>query len=1309
MKRVGWWIFLLVLIAVVLGGAGYGIVRLQQYWVNYHGRSFLLTAEAAMRARDTATAKRDLEICIRLAPDCLEAYLEMAAILRREGSADESQAILNQMVAANPTSPQAHVHRAGYLAANGKLEAAQADIAKALELAPDDRDGLLEACMLAAERGQFEVARQQSKRLLKLYPNHIPVYQWLGGFEASQGHPDEAIKWYRKGMEFAPDNHDLAWSLANILLDRGMVREAVPPTQVLLNTPEGARRAKYLDGRSEMALGHWVRASELFQELRPTLEGEPRYEPLLLETECYLGDSYGHTENHEQQLDAYRRAVKISPKSLRPHNAIFAALLLTSRIPDAIVELREIMKLPGAPAEAQLWLARLLLTKNLQETPAHRDWSAVDAAFQSAVKADRGSVQIPILHAEVLMARNRAAEAEKVLLDARRQYPKSLELWITLAALAGRQQDWKRVAQRLDEAQRNFGDSASLRLTRATLLLAQLGPGASQQLRKLAGGTEKLSQPEVLRLDSGLAMVAYHAQDYELAVQLCRQVCKLSPDDAGSRLLLLEVALRAPALANLDETLRQIESSEGRNARWQFGCAVQLRTQIRENAASIVEQALQHLAIARQLSPNWSSVPLLIGELEILRGDESAAVSNCLTAVYLGEHNPNIIHRLLSFLQGGRRYLDVDRVIRYVADRPIVSKLMTGRNLSRPGIAEELNDFSYVQESAEQAAAKSKEMVDQIWLAEVLEILGLRARREDRGEESQKLLARAESILRQAAAAQPGDPSVWAALVQFYVRTDQGRAAEEAVARARQALVSPRDSLSLAQLYQTMGKFPEAEQQYELTITGAENEYLMDRAADFYSGTGQDDLFQILLHRMITGKLPVPDRVLAWARRKRAWMLYQRNGRHDHEEALRLIAQNLASKQAVPQDQWIRVIVLAADKQRAGRQEAIRLLKAQPKLPPEQQYWLVLLYLGEGDWVSAREQFRHLLASQADKAGYVIPFTEALISKNELDEAEWWLSWLEKLVPDQFVTVRLRAAFLVRRARFDEAIALLRKFLAEPTAQAREKAVRQDAVAGSLEEFARTVRDSDHAAGAAAFVREAESLRRTLTKEYPEQRMALALLLAENKRLDEALTFMEESWRKAPVELIGRTAHTVFAADPDPKQLQRTEEVLRGALEKFDRPVSLLLVMARLRMTQHRFEEAESLLRESIGKEGNNVTCLASLALLLAHRHLYLDEALPLVQRAISVAGPAPELLDTRAMVYLALSQPAQARKDLDSAIAQKPNPLWYYHKAKVCTAMGDRKAAKEAMTRANQLGFRPELLHPVEKLDAPPAHKVTS
>jgi predicted Zn-dependent protease len=162
-------------------------------------------------------------------------------------------------------------------------------------------------------------------------------------------------------------------------------------------------------------------------------------------------------------------------------------------------------------------------------------------------------------------------------------------------------------------------------------------------------------------------------------------------------------------------------------------------------------------------------------------------------------------------------------------------------------------------------------------------------------------------------------------------------------------------------------------------------------------------------------------------------------------------------------------------------------------------------------------------------------------------------------------------------------------------------------------------------------------------------------------------------------------------------------------MEKFDRPVALLLAMARLRMTQRRFDEAESLLREGIGKEGSNVTCLASLALLLAHQHSYVDEALPLVERAIAVAGPAPELLDTRAMVYLALSQPDKARKDLDSAISQRPNPLWYYHKAKACSAMGDKKGAKEARARADQLGFRPSLLHPLERSDAASASHASS
>jgi tetratricopeptide (TPR) repeat protein len=111
----------------------------------------------------------------------------------------------------------------------------------------------------------------------------------------------------------------------------------------------------------------------------------------------------------------------------------------------------------------------------------------------------------------------------------------------------------------------------------------------------------------------------------------------------------------------------------------------------------------------------------------------------------------------------------------------------------------------------------------------------------------------------------------------------------------------------------------------------------------------------------------------------------------------------------------------------------------------------------------------------------------------------------------------------------------------------------------------------------------------------------------------------------------------------------------------------LWLHLADLQDLRGRYDDAEGYCRKSIEKDGRNPAALNNLAWLLAQRSGKANEALPLVNRAIEVAGPRGELLDTRASVYIALNQPD--------------------------------KAAVEALQKATSAGLtKAEQLHPVER-----------
>ncbi len=320
------------------------------------------------------------------------------------------------------------------------------------------------------------------------------------------------------------------------------------------------------------------------------------------------------------------------------------------------------------------------------------------------------------------------------------------------------------------------------------------------------------------------------------------------------------------------------------------------------------------------------------------------------------------------------------------------------------------------------------------------------------------------------------------------------------------------------------------------------------------------------------------------------------------------------------------------------------------------------------------------------------------MERRELTEAENWLEWLETLVPEQSTTVVLRAEDLYLRGRFEQAAKLLQEFLERPDAQPANRSARLGMLAACLQGFAGGMRGTNTADAASVFRRPAEAMRRELLPNFPEQGVPLAALLADEGRLAEALELLEKSAAKATPEAVQDAVLTLLQAGCSPPQLERLEKLLRSSIRERKRPPALLTALSHVLTAQKRYREGMSLLREVLEHEPKNVDALRDLATQLALERIKLSEAQRLVQRAIEIAGPSPALLDARALVYLSLSQPDKACRDLETALRQQPHPVYFYHYWRACVAQGEEKLAGAALAKARSYGLRPELVHPLER-----------
>ena len=73
----------------------------------------------------------------------------------------------------------------------------------------------------------------------------------------------------------------------------------------------------------------------------------------------------------------------------------------------------------------------------------------------------------------------------------------------------------------------------------------------------------------------------------------------------------------------------------------------------------------------------------------------------------------------------------------------------------------------------------------------------------------------------------------------------------------------------------------------------------------------------------------------------------------------------------------------------------------------------------------------------------------------------------------------------------------------------------------------------------------------------------------------------------------------------------------------------------------------------------------------------------------MTLDGPAPDLLDTRAVAYLAMGRDDLAIKDLEDAVAVRPSPLKYLHLAEAYLMASRRSEATLALHSAKTAGLR--------------------
>jgi tetratricopeptide (TPR) repeat protein len=488
--------------------------------------------------------------------------------------------------------------------------------------------------------------------------------------------------------------------------------------------------------------------------------------------------------------------------------------------------------------------------------------------------------------------------------------------------------------------------------------------------------------------------------------------------------------------------------------------------------------------------------------------------------------------------------------------------------------------------------------------------------------------------------------------------------------------------LVLAHGCEVTGHPDRAEPQYLAALAAKpEDVALLQAVASFYTRTHQGSKAEAYLQKILDPRTRASESQMAWARRQRAVGLAAQGGYPKIQEALALVERNLQAQSDSVADQRLKALLLGM--QPGGQRDAIRAfeeLARHSPLTPKEKFLLAQLYAASYDPAKAGELLLSALASQEENPLYLAFYIRNLLARGQLDEAQLWLGNLETLQPQNPKTVELNARLLAARGKGNEAAALVKAYT-------RDKDNLLGPCASLLVELGQPVA--------------AEELYRDdiARSQRPEATLALAEFLAPRDRLPEALDLLDKAWQTCDPEKVGEASVDVLlSGKANDEQTQRVATRLGEATRKNPDSLPLLLHLANFRNYQGRYQDAETLYRRISEQDKSNDGPLNNLARLLAVFERKGAEALAVIGRAIARVGPRPQLLDTRALAYLAMGRSDLAIKDLEDAIAVRPTAESYLHLAQAYQMANQRNKAHKAWEEAKTRGLRMDNLHPLER-----------
>ena len=1249
--------------------------------------------------------KREIDPEWKTLPECGEAYELLAALLeQRLKDPAAADRVMKQWIKTLPEDGNARLATAQWSLGHGDTKAAEQYAAKAAEMLPNDANVLFISFQIALSEKNYERAAAILQEAEGQFADDERVIRGKALLALEQENIDEAVKVLEAGVERSPKPEQLLVMLCDILIQTNRLDDAGKKIDQLRDAV-GVKSAPVMlfDARLLMARNRWLEAKQKLEGMRSTV-GDSN--DLLRQIDLMLAQCFRNLGQFDEQLEVDRRVGSEDTKSVPGKARIAASLAASGRTDEALAEYDAIVA--SVPQESlaampQVWgpLLQLRVGKQLNRKALDRDWSSVDTLLGLLLRSDAiADDEKALLGAKVRFQKGETTSAIETLEAALRQTPANQRLAASLVGMLLEANQVDRASETL--AAFPAGDETRVErlLLEARLIEKQKKADATEALAEIEKEALALPASQTQEVIAGLASIHAASGRRPEAERLWKQMLEANPGDLRILLALFGMAREQQDLDKAALYAAEIgkssnsDSAQAKTAQvalllLQVTASQQARTtgpNLSEEESGKLDKAYDLLIDAENDRPDWLQTQQLFADVERMRGKPSAAIERLQKVVTAGTRNPAVVKQLANLLYASGRLDEAARTV----DMLSASDTSGMERLSADRAASEGRFADAVALAEKIVSPESKNVGELVWLGQLYTRAG-------QGKQAEGLFARVLEL-------SPEQPVAWLAVASGQVQAGNREGAGQTALRARETLSSPQRDLVSAQIREMLGEGDVAAENYAAAVAAAPDDPGVARQrAEFLIRRGQSKPAQEELERMIGqgGAASTPQKT--WARRTLAGLAAENGSYKEMWKARALLKPNAGDGEDIQrQNQGLEVALLAARPEPASWLAALDLadtMRIKGPLPTNLRLLLSQILEKLDRWQEARTELLDLAGAPNAAVQLQAFVTERLLVHGEIAGAKNALEKLRATDPDSPATLAIQARVALADGDKGAAVAVARRLM--PTADGPPQRDEQLAATAALMEEL-------------TFEKAAEQVFDRYAEQSPAGIVERAKFLARQKRVDEALRRLDEGWGKLPPAQIIQIALQLVQGEgrpANPDSVATLEALIDRARQEDPGSSAVLMTEAGTKELLEQREEAMRIYRTML--EGDRLPPMQ--AALISNNLAYnllanpspsdVDEAKKLIDSAITELGPNPELLDTRALVWLAAGDPQKAIADLKETLVL-PTAKKQLHLAAAHLASKNSPNARIAFEKAAKLGLDPATLDPqdraiVEKLEA--------